>query len=206
MSKVPTHIFKNILRILLSVPPFAVFIIGVIVFTSLEIPSWWLMPVTIACTIAFIAAGTILSLNFARKISYMAMSGQHEEGLIISKRVNKYFLGVLIMTWILGLFSAVYMPSYAAYRNRGYDASSKYDLEKFYIAAEIYFRKNPEGTIDVESAKQYGFMPTPGVKFEIQRGQRINFSATAFHPNGTETYTINNDREIIGVKRAIPGH
>jgi hypothetical protein len=74
MSKVPTHIFKNILRILLSVPPFAVFIIGVIVFTSLEIPSWWLMPVTIACTIAFIAAGTILSLNFARKISYNVRS------------------------------------------------------------------------------------------------------------------------------------
>jgi hypothetical protein len=77
------------------------------------------------------------------------------------------------------------------------------DLKNFYIAAEIYFQKNPDGTIDRESAKQYGFKPTYDVKLEVGGGQRVNFSATASHPNGTEIYTINSKGEIIGVKQEM---
>jgi hypothetical protein len=195
IGKVPTYIFQNILLTLLSGPPLVSIIMGVISFTSVEIG----IVGAIAGTIAFIAAGTILSLTCMRKIRRMAVSG--EDGRKFSTRVNRYFLGVLIMTWVLGLLSAVYMPSNAAYRSRGYNAMSKNDLKNFYNAAEIYFQKNPDGTIDAESAKQYGFNPTYDVKLEIQRGQRMNFSTTASHPKGTETYAINSEGEIIGVKK-----
>jgi formate hydrogenlyase subunit 3/multisubunit Na+/H+ antiporter MnhD subunit len=117
MSKVPTYIFQNILLILLSVPPFVTFIMGVNVFTLLKNT----FVVAITGTIAFIAAGTILSLNCARKIRHMAVSGQSEEGLKFAKRVNKYFLGVLVITWILGLLSAIYIPSYVGYRSHGFE-------------------------------------------------------------------------------------
>jgi hypothetical protein len=196
MNKVPTYIFQNILLILLSAPPFVSVIMGVILFTSIEVT----FVVAITGTIAFIAAGTILSLTCARKIRRMAVSGQGEEGLKFAKRVNKYFLGVLAMTWILGLLITVYMPSYTAYRSRGYNIMSKNDLKFFYIATQTYFQKNPEGTIDVELAKQYGFKPTYDVKLEVRSGQRFNFMAIASHPNGTKIFTINNKGEILEQK------
>jgi Tfp pilus assembly protein PilE len=161
-------------------------------------------------TIAFIAAGTILSLTCARKIKHMAVSGQREEGLRFAKRVHRYFLGVLIMTWILGLLISVYMPvSYhAAQRSHTCNITAKSNLKNFYTAAEKYYQENPEGTIDMELAEQYGFKPTPGVKLEVRSGQRFNFTATAsfqppsepYDPSGTKMYTINNHGEIVEQK------
>ena len=96
------------------------------------------------------------------------------------------------------------MPSYVAYRSRGYNIMAKNDLKQFYIAAQTYYQKNPEGTIDLEAAKQYGFKPTPGVKLEIRKGQQMNFSVSSSHSGGTEMFTINSEGEIIGVKQAMP--
>lgn len=202
MSKVPTYIVNNIIFIVLSVPAFALFIAGV--STLLQSLSGWIMPVAIACSIVFIVAGTVFGSRSARKVRHMAASGQQEEGLKYSKKVHKYFLGVLIITWILGILSAIYIPSYAAYRSRGYDITAKSDLKNFYTAAERYFQKNPEGKIDVELAKQYGFKPTYDVKLEVRNGQRFNFTATASHPLGTQIYTIKSEGEIVGVKQAKP--
>lgn len=202
MNKVPTYIVNNIILIVLSVPAFALFIAGV--STLLQSPLGWIMPVAIACSIAFIIAGTALGLRSARKVGHMAVSGQQEEGQIYSKKVHKYFLGVLIITWILGILSAIYIPSYVAYRSRGYNIMAKNDLKQFYIAAQTYYQKNPEGTIDLEAAKQYGFKPTYNVKLEARSGNRFNFTATASHPHGTEMYTINSAGEIVGVKQAMP--
>jgi hypothetical protein len=81
---------------------------------------------------------------------------------------------------------------------------AKSDLKNFYTAAERYFQKNPEGTINVELAKQYGFKPTYDVKLEVRSGQLFNFKATASHPHGTEMYIINSEGEIAGVKQAMP--
>jgi hypothetical protein len=44
------------------------------------------------------------------------------------------------------------------------------------------------------------FKPTPGVKLEIKKGQRMNFTATTSHPNGTKSYTVNNNGEIVEQK------
>lgn len=202
MNKVPTYIVNNIILIVLSVPAFALFIAGVSIL--LQSPSGWIMPVAIACSIVFVVAGTALGLRSARKVRHMAASAQQEEGLKYSKRVHKYFLGIFIITWILGILSAIYIPSYAAYRSRGYNIMAKSDLKNFYTAAERYFQKNPESTIVVELAKQYGFKPTYDVKLEVRSGQRLNFMATASHAHGTEMYTINSEGEIVGVKRAMP--
>jgi Tfp pilus assembly protein PilE len=202
MSKVPTYSVNNIILIVLSVPAFALFIAGVSIL--LQSPSGWTMPVAIACSIAFTVSGTVLGLRSARKVRHMAASGQQEEGRKYSKRVHKYFLGIFIITWILGILSAIYIPSYAAYRSRGYNIMAQSDLKNFYTAAERYFQKNPEGTINVELAKQYGFKPTYDVKLEVRSGQRFNFKATASHPQGTEMYTISSEGEIAAVKQAMP--
>ena len=201
IKKAPTYLFQNIIIVLLTAPAFALFMALVIRLASLKLFSWWLM----SGIIAFIIAGTILSLSCARKVRHMAVSGQTEEGFKYAKRVNKYFLCVLVITWILGIFIGACGPNYIAYRSRGYDAMAKNDLKNFYIASQKYFQKNPDRTIDVESAKQYSFKPTDDIKLEIQKGQRVNFSTTASHPNGTEMYTINSEGEIIGVKQEIPG-
>jgi hypothetical protein len=143
----------------------------------------------------------------------MAISGQGEEGLKFAKRVHRYFLGVLVMTWILGLLIIVYtpvtmIPFNAAQRTHSFNILAKYDLKNFYTAAEKYYQENPEGTIDMELAEQYGFKPTPGVKLEVRSGQRFNFTATAsfqpssgpYDPSGTKMYTINNHGEIVEQK------
>lgn len=200
MSKVPTYIFQNILFILLSVPPLAMLNAGIVTLTSIKLPSGWMLPVAIACTIPFIVAGTTLSMRYARKVRHMTNSGHGEEGLKFAKKVNKYFFGILVITWILGILTVIYVPSYAAYRSRGYDIMSKNDLKNFYIAAEKYFQNNPNGTIDVETAKQYGFKPSPGVKLEIRKGQQMNFIATTSHPIGIKMYVINSEGEIVEQK------
>jgi hypothetical protein len=74
---------------------------------------------------------------------------------------------------------------------------AKADLKNFYIAAQAYYQKNPDGTFDLESAKQHGFKPTSDVKLEVRRGQQVNFLATASHPNGNKMFTINSKGEIV---------
>jgi hypothetical protein len=117
------------------------------------------------------------------------------------KRVHRIFIILAVTVVIIAFF--IYWPSYSAYRTRQYNGMAVKDLKNLYNVAQTYFQKNHDGTIDMESAKQYGFKPTYDVKLEIQRGQRMNFSATASHPKGTEMYTINNKGEIIGLKQAM---
>lgn len=134
------------------------------------------------------------------KVRHMFTSGQPEDGLRYAKRIHKYFSAVFAITWILSCFIGVCEPSYIAYRSRGYDAMAKKDLKCFYIAAERYFETNPNGTFDVETAKQYCFKPTYDVKSEVRRGQQVNFLATASHPKGTRMFIINNKGEITEQK------
>lgn len=118
------------------------------------------------------------------------------------KRVYRILIILAVAVVIIAFF--VYLPSYSAYRTRGYNLTAKNDLRNLYKAADTYFQKNPDGAFDMQSAGQYGFKPASDVKLEIQRGQRMNFSATASHSKGTEIYTINNKGEVIGVKQAMP--
>jgi uncharacterized membrane protein len=146
VSKVPTYTVNNIILIVLSAPALAILIVGIGMFKLL-------LPVVIA----FIVGGIVFSLRSIKKSRHMASSGQLEEGLKYSKKVHKIFLAVFIMAWILCILSAIYIPSYTAYRSRGADAMSRGDLKNFYVAAESYFQKNHEGTINLETAMQYGF-------------------------------------------------
>src|SRR4030042_2234111 len=125
IKKVPTYLFQNIILVLLTAPAFALLMALVIRLASLKLFSWWLM----SGIIAFIVAGTILSLSYARKVRHMAVSGQTEKGLKYAKRVNKFFLCVLVITWIFGILIGAWGPNYIAYRSRGYDAMAKNDLK-----------------------------------------------------------------------------
>jgi len=113
------------------------------------------------------------------------------------KKVQKYlfaFVVVLLILWLASL-----SPKW--YRDRGYDAMVKADLKNLHVTSQSYFSKNPDGTMQIDDARKYGFKPTNDVKLEIKGGQRLNFFVIGYHKYGSKVFTINRDGDITSQKR-----
>lgn len=196
MKKVPTYLFRKVFLILLAAPAFYLFAASLIGSLGLELPTWW----AILATFLFIVSGIMLGMLTSRKIEQLTLTGRREVALQFGKKTNRYFIGVAILCWILFFLIAGLIPAPKDFRTRSYNATAKNDLRNFYIAAQSYYRQNPNGSFDIDIAIKYGFKPSYNVKLDLQSDKQISFKAAATHPGGTEIYTIDNKGLISTTK------
>jgi Tfp pilus assembly protein PilE len=97
---------------------------------------------------------------------------------------------VLIITAIIGILAAIELVNWGTSRRKAFDARAEHDLrnaatieEGYYTHHEVYLP-----CTNCNGGSLPGFNPSPGVDVDIAVAGEA-FVATAYHPQGTQTFT-----------------
>lgn len=98
---------------------------------------------------------------------------------------------LLIVVAIIGVLSAIAVPQFAGYRQRGFDARAQSDLRNAALAEEALYATSQQYADCADAAcpqKLPGFSLSPGVKLTIAVAGET-FTATASHAQGSRDWT-----------------
>jgi len=110
---------------------------------------------------------------------------------------------LLIVIAIIGILAAIAIPQFSQYKARAHDVASKSDLHNLYLACKAFWADNgSDKNCDqvIAGVAAYGFKPSKDVDVRVDMGSRLetNFKATAVHPSGTGTFTMDSNGAISG--------
>jgi type IV pilus assembly protein PilA len=103
---------------------------------------------------------------------------------------------LMIVIAIIGILAAIAIPQFSAYRKRSYNSAAQADLRNAATAQEAYFVDNSTYTSAKDNliGATYGlYISAPGnasVVFTINAGNKSQYTMDAYHPAGSESYTI----------------
>ncbi len=103
---------------------------------------------------------------------------------------------LMIVIAIIGILAAIAIPQYVAYRQKGYNTSSKSDLKNFQTACQAYFADNPTASACALTDIATAFAPGPNVTVTPAGTNQTLTGSTAFHSSGSSTYTISSTGQI----------
>jgi type IV pilus assembly protein PilA len=119
------------------------------------------------------------------------------------KRGQKGFTRVelMIVVVIIAILSAIAVPQFTQYRNRGYRATLNSDLRNAFTAAQAYFTEYPNATVDtLAKLTNGGFQKSPFVNFGsgtlTATGGTISLTH-ALLPSGANTGTVASSGVIV---------
>ena len=99
---------------------------------------------------------------------------------------------LMIVIAIIGILAAIAIPQFAAYRARGYNATSKADVKNAYTASQAYFSDSPAGSVTLGVLTSYGYNQSANVNLAVTAGALSTLAMTAnYSPGGTVTYSVN---------------
>ena len=111
---------------------------------------------------------------------------------------------LMIVIAIIGILSAIAIPNFLSYRQKGYDAQALSDAKNWYSACAA----NATGQADTDFSGAsfpagYQGKTTPGGAGFAYVGSTgvITCTATFTNPNGTKTYTVNDAGNISETAR-----
>lgn len=106
---------------------------------------------------------------------------------------------LMIVVAIIGILAAIAIPQFAAYRTRGFNASSESDLRNAMTAEEAAFADTQLYVAGVNAgiaggtiAGLIGYRGTLNVTTTMacSGGCGVDYTGTAVHPSGDNTYTV----------------
>ena len=102
---------------------------------------------------------------------------------------------LLIVIAIIGILAAIAIPQFNQYKARAHDTASKSDLHNLYLACKAFWVDNgsDKNCDNVIIPPAYGFKSSKDVEVRVDPSMRLetNFKATAVHPSGSTTFTMN---------------
>jgi type IV pilus assembly protein PilA len=113
---------------------------------------------------------------------------------------------LMIVIAIIGILAAIAIPQFSAYRQRSYNSSAQSDLKNAATAQEAYFVDNSTycGTPATLVGATYGlYISAPGnvsVVFTISAADENEYTMDAYHPSGSESFTITGPGGSVGKK------
>ena len=117
---------------------------------------------------------------------------------------NKGFtlIELLVVVAIIGILSAVAIPQYAAYRQRGYDARANSDLRNAAVSEEAYFASNGEYASCIDNAclsalPNFRLSPEVNIEMTSSNGDNPTFTGTSSSPLGGKVFSY--DSEAGGI-------
>ncbi len=101
---------------------------------------------------------------------------------------------LLVVVAIIAVLSAVVIPQYVAYRQRGFDARAESDLRNAAVAEEAYFTTSGTYLSCVNAAcvtllPPFRLSATVSISLTGNNGAHPTFSGTAMSSSGSKTFT-----------------
>jgi len=114
---------------------------------------------------------------------------------------NKGFtlVELIITMGIIGVLTAIALPQFGEYKQRGYDTNAKAELHHLYGTCKVYWGDTlSANTCSMALATQasYGFISSTEVVMSINVGTEEAFEAQASHSASSHTYTIDSAGNI----------
>ena len=105
---------------------------------------------------------------------------------------------LMIVIAIIGILSAIAIPNFLQYRQRGYDAQALSNAKNFFSACSANSTGQTDQTFDASNLPPgyQGEAPTAGSFVYTAATGAITCNAAFKHANGTVTYTLNNSGQI----------
>ena len=99
---------------------------------------------------------------------------------------------LLIVIAIIGFLASIAIPQFAAFRTRSYNSAAESDLKNATTAQETYFvdEQTYAGAIGSITGVTYGFFISANVTVAVPAANTTQYTMTASHSSGDQTYTI----------------
>ena len=106
---------------------------------------------------------------------------------------------ILIVIAIIGILAAIAIPQFTAYRKRSFNSAAKADARNLATAIEAYYVDTNTYVTSLNSltGASYAFMQSESVMVGVT-GDQKNYTITAFHGSGDQTYSHSGPGGSIG--------
>ena len=106
--------------------------------------------------------------------------------------VNRWAAYIPVIIVIAGIWVAIIIPNYHAYKMRSYNAAAQADLRNACTAQESHFVDNATYCDSIErlTGAYYGLYLSEGVTVYVQSANKDHYLMVAFHEKGNRKYVI----------------
>jgi len=96
---------------------------------------------------------------------------------------------LMIVVAIIGILAAIAIPQFAAYRQRGFNATMQSDLHNAATAQEAFYNDSQTYSSNVAALSAYGFLPT-ATDTVVATGTTGGYTLTASMAPGISTWQL----------------
>ena len=130
------------------------------------------------------------------KMSFFSIEKMNSKQAVKLKK-GFTLIELMITIAIIGILVAIAFPQLAAYRNRGFNATSMSDLKNMAICQEAYFADNRTYSLSTVDLVAYGYVQSPGVSSTITGANNLSYSMKASHTSSDHTFSISGPGGVI---------
>ena len=103
---------------------------------------------------------------------------------------------LMIVIAVIGILTAIAIPNFIAYRQKGYDGTANSDVRNAYTAAQDYFSNYPTGSVSLGILTAHGYVQSSDVVLLVPSSGRNDLQIATSHTSGSRTYTVNSSGSI----------
>jgi prepilin-type N-terminal cleavage/methylation domain-containing protein len=110
--------------------------------------------------------------------------------MLLKQKKGFTLIELMIVIAIIGILAAIAIPQFAAYRTRGFNATSEADLRNLITAQEAYFADKMTYADTTANLTVYGYTASNNTSATVAGASSTSYSMRASHGSGDRTWSV----------------